>query len=186
MKFIAAILILIFINSAWAVDCNSNAEMEKCSQDRYHGHDDELNVTYGKLSRSVSGNVRTDLRAAQRAWIVYRDATCNDAGDTSKFGKEVNLEKISCLDRMTEVRQMQLDYLSGKRSLIGFVSFINLNASLKNQSQSYTVNELNERRPDGKDKIWDLNVSSFCKVSNDMRRENENFCKAGLIFYDFY
>lgn len=77
------IFIILFItNNVWAAEtikCNESgnqAELNACAADDFTRADKELNETYRALITKEAKNqiFITKLRAAQRAWVTFRDA----------------------------------------------------------------------------------------------------------------
>lgn len=65
--------------TSFADDCasaNSQIDLDVCYGQQYQAADAELNATYGALMKTVSPEGQTSLRAAQRAWLAYRDKQC--------------------------------------------------------------------------------------------------------------
>lgn len=90
---LAAALIVLGAPAARAenIDCSdaqTTVEMNYCSEQEFDAADKELNAQYDKALRYIAeSNLEkpydpkswTDtMRAAQRAWIAYRDADCKD------------------------------------------------------------------------------------------------------------
>ena len=62
------------------VDCDKGAQTEgdltECGSNDYKTADDELNKTYQQLLKKAAGNpvALRKIRAAQKAWVAFRDA----------------------------------------------------------------------------------------------------------------
>lgn len=63
--------------------------------------------------------LRRDLRAAQRAWIRFRDAECRWSAAVYGRGPEAELAEVSCLVRVTRVRASHLGSLAKTVSQMG-------------------------------------------------------------------
>jgi uncharacterized protein YecT (DUF1311 family) len=61
---------------ACSQQANTQSEMNACASDEAKRADDELNKVYKLLLAKIRGNpvAAPKLRAAQRAWVAYRDA----------------------------------------------------------------------------------------------------------------
>ena len=101
-----------------AVDCANTpvqSEMNECALVEYNKVDDALNVQWKRTSKVFAGRSAGDvarLRAAQRAWIAFRDADC-DAEYPWDIG--VSLDKMSniyCRTEMTAERTHRLEELA--------------------------------------------------------------------------
>jgi uncharacterized protein YecT (DUF1311 family) len=103
--------------------CNpegNTAEMAQCARDDYGAADERLNDVYQKLLRSLTqadeefGDGGSDtrvkrLKAAQRAWIAFRDAECPLQSVENFGGSMENITIPGCLARITEERAAQLE-----------------------------------------------------------------------------
>ena len=84
MRTLALLSLLVVASPAFAVTvsdirCNpegAQIEMNACAADDHAAADAELNAVWGKLVAALAGEpvAVARLRAAQRAWIVFRDA----------------------------------------------------------------------------------------------------------------
>jgi uncharacterized protein YecT (DUF1311 family) len=68
--------------------------------------DKELNDVYKDLRQSVKGDVKQQLTETQRAWIQYRDASCENQGTIDvDCNYRVNRERTQYLrDRLRECK----------------------------------------------------------------------------------
>lgn len=55
---------------------SSTMAMVQCSDREFAVWDDRLNAAYKKVMADAEADVAEGFRKVQRAWIVYRDATC--------------------------------------------------------------------------------------------------------------
>jgi len=77
-------------------------EMNRCAAADYQKADAELTKVYGKLDKTP------ELRAAERAWIAYRDAECAFANSDSEGGTIHSMEVTLCEEKLTNIRAQQL------------------------------------------------------------------------------
>ena len=94
-----------------AVKCNPNGntlEMRKCASDSYAVADKKLNQVYQQNISKLSGEYRNRLIQAQRAWITFRDATCNFEAAEALGGSLEPLLYTGCLERVTSERTTYL------------------------------------------------------------------------------
>lgn len=83
------------------------AELVQCLERQFTRADGELNRQYqAALTALPSGAERT--RAAQRAWVAYRDAHCATAVPSVASVETRNLEGVLCRTRLTESRTREL------------------------------------------------------------------------------
>lgn len=106
------------------VDCASamaQQELNYCADQAWEAADAELNAAY-KLAiaamKDMDANMPDDLqgaeealRAAQRAWVVYRDANCVAAGFPMRGGSAEPMLVSGCMERMTRERTAELQAL---------------------------------------------------------------------------
>ncbi|MDB9514244.1 lysozyme inhibitor LprI family protein [Kamptonema animale CS-326] len=96
---------------AQAVKCNPNGntlEMRKCASDSYAVADKKLNQVYQQNISKLSGEYKNRLIQAQRAWITFRDATCNFEAAEALGGTLESLVYTGCLERVTSERTAYL------------------------------------------------------------------------------
>ena len=80
MRGMSALAVLVFCASTEAAgDCSRNKhgvfEDIACAAEAFAKADKELNEVYRKLLAQLDAEAQTRLRASQRAWLAYRDAT---------------------------------------------------------------------------------------------------------------
>ncbi len=93
-------------------DCSgSQQDMNQCADATARAADNDLNIRYGQaMENARDGIAQAKLRAAQRAWIPYRDAACAMAGDSARGGSLAPLLTLSCLQHMTSMRALELSH----------------------------------------------------------------------------
>jgi uncharacterized protein YecT (DUF1311 family) len=82
--------------------------MRTCENARYHKADEELNMVYQKLIRTLNDSQRGKLRLAQRAWLQFREAEAEFQASQAEGGTLAPLLKVSALADMTESRTGEL------------------------------------------------------------------------------
>ena len=103
------------------LDCSNpvtQVEMTGCASQAYEAADAELNAAYGpamEMAKSIddagaNGAVpaATLLRDAQRAWIVFRDASCDAEATLARGGTMQSMLFYICLERLTRARTEDL------------------------------------------------------------------------------
>jgi len=127
MGLIGAAMMLFAAGAAHAedVDCENaqtQADMTSCAQARYEEADKGLNAQY-KKTRAAMVAIDKDLDAdtkgaeqallkAQRAWITYRDAQCENYGFQARGGTMEPMLVAGCLADLTDLRTKELKELS--------------------------------------------------------------------------
>jgi len=123
-SFAAALFLLVGMaaSAEAAPDCAAAADqgqMNACAGDAYQAADRALNAQYAKTRKAVLAfDAEGDkvLIAAQRAWVVFRDAHCAAVSFAFKGGSMEPTIRSSCMAETTEARTAQLkkmldDYL---------------------------------------------------------------------------
>lgn len=88
----------------------TQAQMNECSALSYREADTQLNTIY----KSIMGEIKVQaemaqhLKAAQKIWIIFRDAECKFVADRSAGGSIQPMVLSACLDRLTRARTEQL------------------------------------------------------------------------------
>jgi len=95
--------------SSHAADCaNASDQMtlNECANNDYKKSDAELNKLYKEIRNRLNQQPDTakQLVAAQRAWIVFRDAECDFATFNSKDGSAYAMLVNMCRDGLTQAR----------------------------------------------------------------------------------
>ena len=94
----------------------SEAELLCAGNDQIDA-DNELNRIWPKVLKAVEGlqdgnshNLHGDLVKAQRAWLAYRDATCQLTFDSESTGSfhHAEADQATCLARVTRARIAEL------------------------------------------------------------------------------
>jgi len=87
------------VNLACAACPGANQqEMNQCAEADYQKADAELTKVYAKLDKTP------ELRAAERAWIAYRDAECTYETADNRGGSMEPMIYSGCMATMTKQR----------------------------------------------------------------------------------
>ncbi len=103
------------LTAAQAAGCTHAADqgaMDACAGNSLKASDGELNSLYRQIRQRLTDNADATrlLIAAQRAWVVYRDAECAFASSASTGGSAHPMIQSMCLDKLTRAR---IDALKG-------------------------------------------------------------------------
>ena len=124
---IGGALMLLAAGAAHAedVDCDNaetQSDMTSCAQARYDDADKALNAQYKKtraamvaLDDDLDGDMKGAEQAllkAQRAWISYRDAQCENYGFQARGGTMEPMLVAGCLADLTDLRTKELKELT--------------------------------------------------------------------------
>jgi uncharacterized protein YecT (DUF1311 family) len=99
------------------VDCSTamaQADLNACAYADWQEADARLNAIYGEVVAAYRqidqdlppdlGSAQDSLRAAQRAWIVFRDKACEAEGFAMRGGSAEPLLVYGCMRSLTEER----------------------------------------------------------------------------------
>jgi uncharacterized protein YecT (DUF1311 family) len=96
-------------------DCaqaNSQFELNECTGKQYHKADTRLNSLYARigtdLQKDQDKSALDKLRAAERAWIQYRDLHCDAARNQFAGGSIAPTIWATCMTMVTEHRIEEL------------------------------------------------------------------------------
>jgi uncharacterized protein YecT (DUF1311 family) len=97
-----------------AVSCVNPAtqiDMTQCAWADFEAADGELNWIYGAvIAAARNGGFEDEIRAAQRAWIGFRDAACEAEAAPYDGGSIQPMIEARCLERVTLARIEDLQY----------------------------------------------------------------------------
>lgn len=96
-------------------------EMRSCAGAEYETADAALNITYQQVRKSMKAldqdlpeaakGAARSLLEAQRAWIKFRDASCETEGFLFRGGTMEPVMVLYCKGELTRQRTRQLEYL---------------------------------------------------------------------------
>lgn len=89
-------------------DANNQHELNRCAALARDKADAELNKVYRELIKDTGATERAKLRAAQLAWIKFRDAHCDYTSVGNKGGTIYPMVVSFCLAGVTNARVKQL------------------------------------------------------------------------------
>ncbi len=104
MKKILAILLL----GAFSAVAQTQSEMTAEAAADFKKADAALNVVYKKLRATLDGEGQAKLKAAQKAWLAYRDAQAALDADASRGGSIAPMEYAMSRTASTEARTTAL------------------------------------------------------------------------------
>jgi uncharacterized protein YecT (DUF1311 family) len=110
MRVLAALLLMMAVPAgAQTLDCSDRSALpqialNQCAAQDFQAWDDYLNAVYQQVIASGAVQNVEALREAQRAWIPYRDLTCDFEADRAFGGSIAPLLRLTCLTRLTERR----------------------------------------------------------------------------------
>lgn len=106
-------LCLFAYKELWALSggceqAETSAEMRACANRRYEDADAALNRFYQRLMSQLPTQRREQLKAAQRAWIDFRDKNAAFVAGAAEDGTLYPILEVSELATMTKQRVDQL------------------------------------------------------------------------------
>jgi uncharacterized protein YecT (DUF1311 family) len=87
--------------------------MENCFDRAYKAADSGLNLRYSQISKVLQPDELEQLKAAQRLWVQFRDATCTAESDLYKGGTASAPAYSACLEELTRQRTADLKTIYG-------------------------------------------------------------------------
>jgi uncharacterized protein YecT (DUF1311 family) len=88
-------------------EAHTQLDMNQCADAQYRKADVELNRAYQQLVRA-SGSSDAKLKAAQLAWLKFRDAECDYEASLYEGGSMMPMVYSFCLRDVTTERTRQL------------------------------------------------------------------------------
>jgi uncharacterized protein YecT (DUF1311 family) len=111
----AFVLLLIFSVTAFSrtilAQCEkagTTADTSRCMSNEYEKADAELNRIYKLAFKGLDEKEAENLKKAQRAWIIYRDAQCDAEYAKCGGGSGGPAAHMGCLARLTRLRTREL------------------------------------------------------------------------------
>lgn len=98
---------LLISSAVLADDCNnatSQAVLNECASNEYKKQDALLNQTYKEAMKLATDSQKTQLKAAQNAWITFRDADCAFLSSGADGGSVAPMVHAQCLTDKTRER----------------------------------------------------------------------------------
>ena len=97
----------------------STREVSDCLVLAWEEQDGKLNAFYGEILPVLVEDERQALRASERAWIAYRDATCEAEKSLYGGGTGGGPAYLACMEAVTRARIQELhtiyDWILQKR-----------------------------------------------------------------------
>jgi uncharacterized protein YecT (DUF1311 family) len=111
-----ALIVLTLCTAAFAQDqkkdpcaeAQSQTEMNLCWGKEYKAADAQLNAAYREFAAKLNAEETAQLKAAQLAWIKFRDANCEFVADAYKGGSIRPMIAAMCLADVTNARTSEL------------------------------------------------------------------------------
>jgi len=82
--------------------------LTSCADSAYHSADADLTRTYRRVYARLGAADRVKLRAAQRAWLRFRDAQCTFEAAAYDGGSMQPMIQALCLEGLTRARTRQV------------------------------------------------------------------------------
>jgi len=106
---------LLGASSAWAADCTNasdQASLNQCTSGDYASQDKRLNQVYGDYRARLAPQQKQQLKAAQLAWIKFRDLSCAFESSGVQGGSAYSMVLSGCLAAKTTTRIDELQRLA--------------------------------------------------------------------------
>ncbi|MBE7204585.1 MAG: DUF1311 domain-containing protein [Parafilimonas terrae] len=79
-------------------------DLNACAGAAYDRADAAMNATYGRLMKRIGPKAKDALRAAQKAWLPFRDASCALEALGVEGGSMQPQVRADCFARVTAAR----------------------------------------------------------------------------------
>lgn len=113
MRTLLLILAFLALLLPTAAPAQSQAEMNAEAYRDFQAADKKMNVAYTGLMKALPDDeARQKLKAAQIAWLKYRDTQAELEADSSRGGSIVPLEIATAKTALTEARTAELKKLA--------------------------------------------------------------------------
>jgi uncharacterized protein YecT (DUF1311 family) len=89
-------------------EAHTQLDMNQCADAQYRKADAELNRVYQQLVRAPAGGSDAKLKAAQLAWLKFRDSECDYEASQYEGGSMMPMVYSFCLRDVTSARTRQL------------------------------------------------------------------------------
>lgn len=93
-------------------DAQTQADINACTGSAYKASDKRLNDLYGQYRQRLDAGQKKALTAAQKAWLNYRDLSCQFETSSVGGGSGYSMAYSNCLKAMTDNRIKELQTLS--------------------------------------------------------------------------
>lgn len=116
-KLISIIFMLAMtvLGSVFAKDCElekSAVDIAECYSARYVAADKELNNVFDAAMKSLSGEAKAKFRNAQKAWLMYRDASFAFVIEVNKDRRSYGNSAIADYKaKLVEKRVREMNYV---------------------------------------------------------------------------
>lgn len=94
--------------AAAACDGTNQADLDACAEAGFKRADAAMNAAYGRLMKRIGPRAQLSLKEAQRAWLPYRDRTCDLEALGAEGGSAQPMVRAGCLAGLTEERTKRL------------------------------------------------------------------------------
>jgi uncharacterized protein YecT (DUF1311 family) len=109
---VMGLLFVLAVNaSAQQKNCDnavSQLEMNRCAEQDASDADKQLNEVYQSTMKKLNAQQQNELKAAQRAWLAYRDADCEAESALYSGGSMAPMIKLACVANLTRERTKEI------------------------------------------------------------------------------
>lgn len=107
---LAVAMLALSLGSAAAAECKgtTQADLNACADADLKRADAAMNAAYGRLMKRIGPQAQAGLKDAQRAWLPYRDRTCDLEALGAAGGSAQPMVRAGCLSALTAERTKRL------------------------------------------------------------------------------
>lgn len=89
----------------------TQTDMNQCAGEEYKKADAQLNKVYEKVLARAEAAQKTQLKAAQNAWIRFRDTDCAFQTSATEGGSIHSMMLAQCMQIKSQARTKELEAL---------------------------------------------------------------------------
>ena len=171
------------------IDCETTIitpELISCSWEAFKHSDKELNDHYRKFIQNLSGENAQSIKAAQVAWIRFKEKNCQLVYDAVFPGTEAPIDKNYCLqivtkDRITEIKRIMERKQDNCSKCDDFFRSLAVLTAL-GYKKSDVLSKINTYVFNRSGKEWNNYVRATCDFSVKYVNDKRDICEARLNF----
>jgi len=165
-------------------DGNITRELEACARENFYLSDKNLNAEYRAVWLKLEAKDKDNLRDTHRLWIKYKITYCQKAFDEVSPGEEAGIDRWACLDRTTDVRLREMQYIDSKIDMRSFFQALTFIAQTYEQGDiGKVVKKLKDLPSAAGDRDWTSYVEANCEMTYSLLREEKDICVARQNFF---
>lgn len=169
----------IFADTGCNVGSPVTRDILQCANFSYKKIDRKLNEQYRGLVADSGLSNKKLLLESERAWVNFRDNSCNGIYESISPGEEAEIEKVGCRISLTSSRLMELVYLETGAIGDGFYSSLSIMSRITSKTREEILVHVESlyQHPD-ESEYYKKN----CELTWLVFAEEERLCRVRLKF----